>query len=73
LSIMGLTSYQLINATQIRLELREHPQHVEEAVAGGSAGVNRLLGRLEGRPARPHRADDVLEIPRCSERGGRSA
>jgi len=34
-------------------------KHLPAAVAG----IDRLFGRLEGRPARPDRADDVLQIP----------
>jgi hypothetical protein len=39
---------QLALAAEIRLELGEHPKHVEEATAGGRGGVERLLGGLEG-------------------------
>jgi hypothetical protein len=34
-------------APQVGLELGEHPEHVEEALAGRGAGVDRLLGRLQ--------------------------
>jgi hypothetical protein len=50
------------SAKTICLELGEDPEHVQEALAGGRAGVDRLLGRLEARAASPHCADDVLQI-----------
>jgi len=39
---------RLALAAEIRLELGEHPKHVEEALAGGRGGVERLLGGIEG-------------------------
>jgi hypothetical protein len=55
-------AFELTLAAQVGLELGEHAQHVEEALSGGGAGVDRLLGRLEGGAARADRADDVLQI-----------
>jgi hypothetical protein len=48
--------------TEIGLELREHAEHVQEAFAGGRAGVDRLLRCSEARTLRFERADDVLQI-----------
>ena len=39
--------FHLALAPQVRLELREHAEHVEEGFARGRAGVDRLLGSLE--------------------------
>src|SRR5262252_7101075 len=38
-------------APDVRLELGEHAQHVEEGLARGRAGIDRLLGRLQGEAA----------------------
>jgi hypothetical protein len=38
---------KLALAAKVGLELGEHAEHVEEALAGGSAGVDGLLGLLE--------------------------
>jgi hypothetical protein len=46
-------SLELALAAQVRFELGEHADHVKEALAGGRAGVDRLLGRLE-QPSRAH-------------------
>jgi hypothetical protein len=40
---------KLALAAQVRLEFREHAQHVQKALAGGGAGVDRLLGAA-GKP-----------------------
>jgi hypothetical protein len=39
--------FELALAPEVRLELSEHAEHVEEAFAGGRAGVDRLLGCLK--------------------------
>jgi hypothetical protein len=36
--------------SEVRLKLGEHAEHVQEALAGGRAGIDRLLCRLERRP-----------------------
>ena len=43
----GTDPLQLPLAAQIGLEFGEHAEHVEERLARGSAGVDRLLGRLQ--------------------------
>jgi hypothetical protein len=54
--------FQLPLAPQVCLELGEDPEHVEEALAGGRAGIDRLLGRLQTVAAGPHGANDVLKV-----------
>jgi hypothetical protein len=53
---------QLALPAKVHLELREHAQHVQEALAGRRAGVDRLLRGPRDCPARPDSADDVLEV-----------
>jgi hypothetical protein len=53
---------ELALTTQVGLELCEHTEHVEEALAGGSAGVDRLFGGFQARAFCFERADDVLQI-----------
>jgi hypothetical protein len=56
---------QLTFAAEICLELGEDTEHVEEALARGRVGIDRLLGRLHTRARRPDGADgadDVLQI-----------
>jgi hypothetical protein len=60
-------------ATQVGFKLREHPQHVEEALAGGRAGVDRLLARLERCAARADLAYDVLQVTNAACQATRSA
>src|SRR5262249_30170395 len=45
-------AFELALAAQVRLELGKHAKHVEEALAGGCRGVDRLLGRPELRTLR---------------------
>ena len=40
---------KLALAAQVRLELRKHAKHVQEALASGCAGVERLFCGLQGR------------------------
>jgi hypothetical protein len=49
-------------ATQVRFELREHPEHVEEALAGRGRSVDRLLRGSQRGGLALERAHDVLEI-----------
>jgi hypothetical protein len=49
-------------APEIIFELGEHPEHVEEALARGSAVVDRLLSRLEGDAALLKVVDDIFEV-----------
>jgi hypothetical protein len=53
---------QLAFAPQVGFELGEHAEHVEDALAGRGAGVDRLLGRLRAHAPRPNSANDVLQI-----------
>jgi hypothetical protein len=59
-------SFQLPLAPQVGFELREDAQHVQEALAGGGAGVDRLLRGLQDRAARPDSANDVLKVSDAS-------
>jgi hypothetical protein len=43
-------------------ELREHAEHVEEALSRRGTGVDRLLCRLERGALRLHGPDDVLQV-----------
>ena len=47
---------------KIGLELGEYPQHVEEALPRGCAGVDRLFSRLQGDATLPEVVDDVLQV-----------
>jgi hypothetical protein len=40
--------FELAFTAEVCLELGEYAEHVEEALAGSGAGVDRLLGGLEG-------------------------
>jgi hypothetical protein len=53
-------------APEVGLELGEHAEHIEEALAGGCAGIDRLFGRLRDGTASPYSAHDVLEIADAS-------
>ena len=53
---------ELVLTAQVGLEFREDPEHVEKGLARGSAGVDRLLGRLERDTSALQFMDDVLEI-----------
>src|SRR5262245_66441991 len=53
-------------ASEVRLELREHAQHVEERLAGGGAGIDRLLRSLEVNVLLAQLMHDVLEVPHAS-------
>jgi hypothetical protein len=46
--------------------LGEHTQHVQKALPGGRAGVDRLLGRHEAGAAPPNVPDDVLQVADAS-------
>jgi hypothetical protein len=43
-------------------EFRKHAEHVEKVFARCRAGVDWLLGRLQGRAASLDRAHDVLKV-----------
>ena len=47
---------------EVGLEFREHAEHVEETLAGGGAGIDRLLCRLQRGALGPHGANDVLQV-----------
>jgi hypothetical protein len=54
-------AFKLALAAQVRFELGEDAEHVEEAFAGCRAGVDRLFRRLEGGAPRFDLADDILQ------------
>lgn len=54
--------FELALATQSGLELGEHPEHIQERLAGGVGGIDRLLGRHQGRAPLLERLHDVLQI-----------
>jgi hypothetical protein len=54
--------FELPLAPEVRLELGGHPEHVEEAIAGGGAGVDRLLRGLQDRAASPDSSDNILQV-----------
>ena len=62
LALGSLDPFELPLPAQIGFELGKDPQHVEERLAGGRAGIDRLLGRLEGHPFAAQLVDDVLQI-----------
>jgi hypothetical protein len=49
-------SFELTLAPQVGFELGEHAEHVEKALAGRRAGVDRLLGGLQRRAGGPYGA-----------------
>src|SRR5689334_12434735 len=51
---------QLSFAPQVRLELREHAEHVEERLPGRGTGIDGLLGRLQRHALGPQISHDVL-------------
>src|SRR5262249_6070771 len=53
---------KLTFATEVRLELGEHAEHVEEAFTGRGACIDRLFSCLERCATRLHRAHDVLQV-----------
>src|SRR5712672_4652103 len=55
-------AFQLALFPEVGLELGEHPQHVEEALPRGRAGVDRLLGGLQGDATPSEVMDDVLQV-----------
>lgn len=55
-------AFRLALAPQVRLELGEHAQHIEEGFAGGGRRVDRLLGRKQAGPLPSQLAHDVLEV-----------
>jgi hypothetical protein len=65
----GSKSASLGLAAQVGLELREHAEHVQEALARGCAGVDGLLGGLEGKRRAPARCERYPAGRRCSGRG----
>jgi hypothetical protein len=57
----------------VRLELRKDAKHVEEALAGRGARVDRLFGRLERGTLGPDSPAQCLEDHQWSAPAGRSA
>ncbi len=55
-------AFSLALFPQVGFELGENPQHVEERLASGSSGVDRLLGAGQGRALVPDGADDGLQV-----------
>jgi hypothetical protein len=58
----GADPFQLPFAAQIGLEFGEHAEHVEERLAGRSAGIHRLLSRFQRDAAGLQLVHDVLEV-----------
>jgi hypothetical protein len=55
-------SFGLAFLPQVGLEFGEHPEHVEEGLAGRGACVDRLLSRAQRHPPFLQLMDDVLQI-----------
>jgi hypothetical protein len=53
---------RLTLAPQVGFEFREHAEHVEKALAGRRAGVDRLLGGLQRRAGGPYGAHDIPKV-----------
>jgi hypothetical protein len=53
-------AFELTLATQIGFELREHAEHVQEALAGSGAGIDRLRGRSQRGAAGLHLSIQVV-------------
>ena len=60
--LRGGDPFELPLAAQIGLEFGEHAEHVEERLAGSSAGVDRLLGRLQRDALGLQLVYDVLQV-----------
>lgn len=60
--LRGGDSLGLPLLAQVGLELGKNAKHVEERLAGGGAGVDRLLGRLERHSPALQLMDDILQI-----------
>jgi hypothetical protein len=58
-------TFELALLTQVRLELGEHAQHIQEALAGGRAGVDRSVAQHH-KPTRVDRkgASSAAATPR---------
>lgn len=56
-------AFHLSLSTEICLELSEDAEHIEEGLAGGRAGVDRLFCRLQRHPFLLEQPYDVLQIP----------
>jgi hypothetical protein len=54
--------FQLALAPQIGFELGEYALHVEEGLAGGGTGVDRLLGRAQRDAPVLQLVDNVLQV-----------
>ena len=55
-------AFELALFAQVGLKLCEDAEHIEERLARGRAGIDRLLRRLEDRTLRFERADNILQI-----------
>jgi hypothetical protein len=55
-------SLELTFAPQVGFELGEDTEHIEEALAGGCAGIDRLLSGLQDRALRFEGADNILQV-----------
>src|SRR5262249_598659 len=58
-----LDALHLSLAPEVRFELGEDAQHVQERLAGRRAGVDGLLCRLQVHTALAQLMDEVLEVP----------
>src|SRR5438105_11632383 len=56
-------AFHLSLFAQVGLELREHAEHVEEALARRGAGIDRLLSGLQRGALRLHGPNDILSAP----------
>ena len=60
---LGLgNALELALLAQVGFELGEHPQHVEEGLAGGGAGIDGLLGGAQRDASGLEGAHDILQV-----------
>ena len=55
-------TFNLALAPKIHFEFSKHAQHVEEGLAGGGSGVDRLFGRTQRDASAPEFVDNVLQV-----------
>jgi hypothetical protein len=55
-------AFELALLAQVSLELCEYPEHIQKALAGRCASIDRLLGGFESGTFSLHSANDVLKI-----------
>jgi len=59
-------AFELALFAQVGLKLCEDAEHIEERLARGRAGIDRLLRRLEACALGLHGANDVLQVADAS-------